>query len=349
MLTCSSRIPRTIWPWAAVLLLLGAPMLVSAQNNQDQVAESKEAHPETPVQAAPHAGLTVPEGYTLGPGDEIVVWARDAAEIPQRPIKIENDGSISIPLAGRLQAAGLTISQLEAALVERLKEQILQPQVTVNVTDFRSQPVSVIGAVNKPGVLQLQGRKSLFEMLSMAEGLRQDAGHSVKVTRRIDRWGRLPLSSAKDDPTGQFSVATVNLKSIMEARNPEENIQIKPDDVISVPRAEMVYVIGEVKKSGGFVLNEHENISVLQALSLAEGLNHTASAKNSKILRPKAGSSERIEIAVDVNRILSGKGEDVRLNAEDILFIPNSAARSAGIRALETAIQMGTGFVIWRR
>src|SRR6202007_3423966 len=89
------------------------------------------------------------------------------------------------------------------------------------------------------------------------------------------------------DPTDKFSVAEVNLKEIMEAKNPEENIQICPHDVISVPKAEMVYVIGEMRRSGGFVLGEHQSISVLQVLSLAEGLNGGADTRHAKILRAK--------------------------------------------------------------
>jgi polysaccharide export outer membrane protein len=334
---------------ADLLLVLAMAVLVCRGQSTPAGHSVEGNHGSAELGRASRSGRAVPEDYLLGPGDEIVIWARDAEEITQGPIKIENDGAISVPLAGRLPAAGLTIHQLEAAIVNRLKTQIIQPQVTINITNSRSQPVSVLGAVNKSGVVQLQGQKSLVEMLSLAGGVRPDAGYTVKITRRIDRWGRLPLGSAKDDSTGQFSIATVNLKAIMEAHNPEENIQIRPDDVISVPRAEMVYVVGEVKKAGGIVLKEHESISVLQALSLAEGLERTASAKNSKILRSRPGGTERLQIAVNLPRILSGKGEDIRLNANDILFVPNNAAKSVMARTLESAIEMGTNRILWRR
>ncbi|MBI3696442.1 MAG: polysaccharide biosynthesis/export family protein [Acidobacteria bacterium] len=286
--------------------------------------------------------------YVLGPEDQISVWALDVEEIQQKVIPIGASGYINVPLAGRIRAAGLKPEQLEAAIAARLKTYVKEPQVTVNIAEFRSQPVSVIGAVNKPGVHQLRGRKTLVEILSLAEGLRNDAGHSIKISRQL-AWGRIPLASATDDPSGQFSVAQVNVKAVMEARAPEENILIRPNDVISVPRAELVYVIGEVRKSGGFALQEREHMSVLQALSLAEGLNRTAGPQNAKILRTAAGGAKRTEVPVDVREILAGNAADVALEPEDILFVPNNAAKSAALRGLEAAIQLGTGVVIWRR
>src|SRR5258708_12842917 len=108
----------------------------------------------------------------------------------------------------------------------------------------------------------------------------------------------------------------------MEAKNPEENIQIFPHDVISVPKAEMVYVIGEVKRSGGFVLGEHQSISVLQALSLAEGLNGTADARHARILRLKRDADQREELSVDVKDVLNGKTAHIAPRAHHLLLIP---------------------------
>jgi polysaccharide export outer membrane protein len=206
----------------------------------------------------------------------------------------------------------------------------------------------VIGAVNNAGVHQLQGRKTLVEMLSLAGGLRQDAGYRVKITRELD-WGEIPIENARVDSSGKFSVAEVSLKDILEANTPGGNIRIMPHDVISVPRAQLVYVIGEVHKSGGFVLGERETVSVLQALSMAEGLARTAAPGSAKILRSPSGDSQRIEIAVDLRRILSGKDNDVPLRSDDILFVPTSKSKNAVMRSLEAAIQLGTGFAIYRR
>jgi polysaccharide export outer membrane protein len=124
---------------------------------------------------------------------------------------------------------------------------------------------------------------------------------------------------------------------------------MKPYDIISVPRAETIYVIGQVQKSGGFVLNDREEVTVLQALSMAGGLDRTAQPQHARILRRQPGASTRTEIAVDLTRILNGKVPDVPMESEDILFVPNSLPKKAAIRALETAVQIGTGVAIFRR
>jgi polysaccharide export outer membrane protein len=286
--------------------------------------------------------------YVLGAGDVITIRALDADEISDKPIRLGDNGFITLPLVGRVRASGLTTEQLEAALAIRLKPLIRNPEVSVSVVEQRSQPVSIIGSVNAPGVQQLQGRKTLVEMLSLAGGVRQDAGHAIKITRRL-QWGPIPVPGAAADVTGRFSVAEINLKEILEARNPSGNIQIMPDDVISVPRAEMVYVIGEVKKSGGFTIGERESLSTLQALSLAEGLNATAAPQNARILRLDPGAPKRTEISVDLRRILAGKENDVRLEPDDILFIPGSKSKNVAIRSLEAAVQIGTGIAIYHR
>jgi polysaccharide export outer membrane protein len=327
------------------LLLAQQP---SAESRRNVAPISNEA-PEK--QDQPRRDQEVPQinsSYILGPGDQVSVRVVDLEEITDEPIAVDLSGYIRLAMIGRIKASGLTISQLEAALAKRLEVYLLRPDVSVSIVDFRSQPVPVIGAVKTPGVQQVQGRKTLLEVLSLAGGLDTTAGSTLKITRRLE-WGRIPLTGAGDDPTGQFSVAEVNLKSILEAKNPDENILMKPYDVVSVPRAEIIYAIGQVQKPGGFVLNDREKVTVLQVLSMAGGLDRTAQAQNARILRRKSDASARTEIAVDLNRILSGKVADLPMESDDILFVPNSVPKRAAIRALETAVQMGTGVVIFRR
>ena len=286
--------------------------------------------------------------YVLGAGDQITVRAMNVEEIPDKPVLIDMSGYVRLPVIGRVRVAGLTISQVENELAKRLTSYVLRPDVSVSVTEFHSQPVSVIGSVRTPGVQQVQGRKTLIEMLSLAGGLDPTAGTTLKITRRLES-GRIPLPTASDDPTGKYSVAEVSLKSILDARNPEENILVKPNDVISVPRAETIYVIGQVHKAGGFVLNDRESVTVLQALAMAGDLDNTARPQDSKILRRSSEGASRTEIAVDLRSIREGKARDVPMQSDDILFVPSSASKKAGIRALEAVIQMGTGMVIWRK
>jgi polysaccharide export outer membrane protein len=235
-------------------------------------------------------GNDVAASYVLGPNDQLTIRALDAEEISDKTYRVGSDGDLTLPMIGRVKAAGLTAGELESELVSKLEKYIRRPKVAVTVTEFHSQPVSVIGAVTTPGVIQLQGKKTLVEILSMAGGLRNDAGQSVMITRRKE-WGPLPLPGVKEDATGQFSIAELRLKDVLEARIPELNIMIRPEDLISVPRAETIYVLGAVKRAGGFVLNERDALSVLQALSLAGGLERTPHKKQKfcEWMRPGTG------------------------------------------------------------
>jgi polysaccharide biosynthesis/export protein len=300
-----------------------------------------------PAEEPPASG----RGYVLGPEDGISVHVVDLPELDSKAlgvIRIDHQGNIRLPLAGRIQASGLTVEQLEKEIANRLSGIMNDPEVTVSVAEFRSHPVSVLGAVRNPGVYQVTGRKTLFEVLSLAGGLNPDASNRVNITRLASA-GRLPLPNAVLDKTGAFYIGELNVRNVMEAKNPDENIDVLPNDVVTVPKADLVYVVGAVHRSGGFPLSEKEQISVLQAVSLAEGLDRVAGAKNARILRQPAPGAERTEIPVNVQEILDGRAKDMSLQANDILFIPNSVAKSASMRAIEAAIQTGTGLVIWGR
>jgi polysaccharide biosynthesis/export protein len=301
-----------------------------------------------PGEGAPQSKCASPtrSPYLLGPDDQLEISGPELTDTANKPVRIDSEGNIQAPLVGRVHASGLNVQQAEEQLDKALSTYIRQPQVTVNLVEVRSQPVSVLGAVNTPGVHQVQGSKTLLEMLALAGGMRQDAGYSIRITRELD-WGCIPLPEARIDPTRQFSVAEVDVKKIMEAKNPEENIQILPHDVISVPKAEMVYVIGNVRRPGGFALDERRSVSVLQALSLAEGLSGTADTRHARILRRQQDADQRQELLVDIKAVLSGKKPDLALQGDDILFIPDSTGKKAGLRTLEAAIQTGTGLAIW--
>lgn len=285
--------------------------------------------------------------YLLGPDDQLEISEPELTELAaNKPTRIDGDGYIGVPLVGRVHVSGMTVQQAERELNKVLSAYVLHPHVAVSVPEVRSQPVSILGAVNAPGVHQVRGQKTLLEMLALAGGVRPDAGYSIRITRQLE-WGCIPLPNAQLDPSGQFTVAEVNLKKITEAQDPEDNIQILPHDIVSVPKAEMVYVIGEVKHAGGFVLGEHKSISLLQALSLAEGLNATADAGHAHILRSKSNDDQREEIAVNVKDVLRGKRPDVPLSGEDILFIPTNTGKKVALRGIEAAIQAGT-IAVWR-
>ncbi|HTM48835.1 MAG TPA: polysaccharide biosynthesis/export family protein [Bryobacteraceae bacterium] len=285
--------------------------------------------------------------YVLGPDDQITIQAPDIEEISGKPVRVDRQGMIHLPLAGAVPAAGLTAAQLQVRLKEAFTKYLRHPDITVAVTEYRSQPVSVLGAVQNPGIHQLQGNKDLLAVLSLAGGLRQDAGATLRITRKLE-WGRLPLPAAADDSSGQYSVASLHIRGIMAASSPADNIPILPGDVITVPRADLIYAVGAVRKAGGFVLGEHETISALQAVALAEGLERTAASQNARILRASEGSAARLEIPVDIRKILEGTAADVPLRADDILFVPTSGFKNVALRTFEAAVQIGTGVAIYR-
>ncbi|MDP9055403.1 MAG: SLBB domain-containing protein, partial [Acidobacteriota bacterium] len=292
-----------------------------------------------------------PQLYRLGPGDEIKVQQPNAEEIDGATARVDDQGNVNLPLAGRTAVGGLTLQETEAQVKKSLSRLLVRPEPVISITEYRSQPVSVLGEVNTAGVIQLQGRKTLVEMLSMAGGPKSDAGTDVQISRRL-AYGKLPLPSATTDATGEYSVAKVNLSALLNGANSSENIVIFPQDIISVPRAELVYVVGDVRKPGGFPLNSSGGVSVLQAVSLAEGLGPQASPKKAKIFRQVDASGKdtgaKKEIDVDVAAILAGKSSDFILSPKDVLFIPDSASKKIGIRAAEAALQAATGVAIWK-
>ncbi|MFL6415712.1 MAG: polysaccharide biosynthesis/export family protein [Bryobacteraceae bacterium] len=299
--------------------------------------------------AAP--GEPAARGYVLAADDAVTIHVADIPELDSKAlgiVRVDHQGNIRIPLAGRIQAAGFTVEGLEKEIAAHLSNLMNEPQVSVAVAEYRSHPVSVLGSVRSPGVYQVSGRKTLFEVLSLAGGLNPDASNKINLTRQVAA-GTLPLPNATKDKTGDFYIGELNVRSVMEAKNPQENIEVLSNDVITVPKAELVYVVGAVKRPGGFPLAEKEGISILQAVSLAEGLDRVAAAKRARILRQVAPGSQRTELNINVGEILDGRAQDIALRANDILFIPTSVAKSASIRALEAALQAGTGIAIYGR
>ena len=319
-----------------ILIAAAAALPIFAQSS----APAQERNVSVTMPAAPL-------GYILGAGDQFLLEIADLEELNGKMHRIDSDGTVTLPLVGRVQAAGLTLPQFEAELDEKLLGQLREPHISVTVTETLSQPVTVLGEVNTPGLHQIRGSRTLAEVLSLAGGLKPDAGYRIAITRQA-RYGALPLKNAHEDAANQVSVGEVNVGDILEARNPAENIQVLPHDVITVPRAKLVYVMGEVRKPGGFTLNQRNAVSILQVLALAEGLTPSANKKNTIIMRQEPGSEKRSEIHLDLRKVMKGDDADVSLRADDILFVPNSLAHTIRTRAIEAAVATGTGILIWR-
>ena len=338
--------------------------LKTAQDWNRRLKELLDSNPSAPA-------VSVGE-YRIGPEDVLNINIFEAQEL-NREVRVSAGGDISLPLLGSARAAGLTPRELEFVLQELLHRTYMKdPHVSVFVREMQSHPVSVMGAVRRPGVFQIRGSKTLLEVLSLAEGLADDAGETAIILRgaalSTEPEPATDRSAATDQPSSgaQNTVAAkavawglngnrstsenavqVNLKDLLESDDSRSNPLVHPGDIVKVTRAGVVYVIGEVRRPGGFALKSNEKISVLQALALSEGLTRTAAKAEARIIRTDQQSGERKETPIDLGKILAGKAPDLVLDPKDIIFVPNSAAKTTLNRGVEVAAQMLTGLLIF--
>jgi polysaccharide biosynthesis/export protein len=316
--------------WLVTLPMLFAAVPVLAQQQPAQPDNGNPAQNGQPAQTgAPAQQLppdTVRPNYVLGPNDQILIRAPEAEEINQKPFRIDGDGNINLPLVGRVHAAGMTLQELEVDLVRRLREYIREPQVFVDMVQFRSAPVYFTGLFVRPGIYPLQGSRTLTEMLSSVGGMQANASRHLTITRH-EEYGPIPLPGAIVDPEKKVSTVEVSLGSLRENINPAENILLQPYDVINVGRAEDVYLNGEIQRIGGVQLGERDSISILQALSQSGGFTKDAKSSKVRILRPVLTTNRRTVIYVNAKDLFEGKGMDVPLYPGDIVYIPRSYTR----------------------
>ena len=336
----------------AVLLLAGAvgataqapPPLQTTDDWNKRLQELAKIEPEAVLRA---------QEYRVGAQDLLEISVFEAPEL-NRSVRIASGGEISLPLIGPVKAGGLTARELEIVLEELLRRTYMKdPHVSVFVREMESHSVSVVGAVNKPGVFQIRGVKTVLEMLSMAEGLTSDAGDTVLITRGG------PLADASLDANGGAASSTlqakrgtnleINLKKLLESGDAQLNAPVFAGDVVKVTRAGVIYAVGAVNKAGGFVMKNNESLTVLQVIALSEGLTRFAKRGSARIIRTNQANGLREEIPIDVGKILDGKADDLVMQARDILFVPDSSGKRAVYRTSEAALSIMTGIIIWRR
>jgi polysaccharide export outer membrane protein len=299
-----------------------------------------------PVTPGAQTSIDVRPSYELGPSDQIMIHAPDAEELNDKTFRIEDDGTATLPLVGIVKMGGLTVGQIEDDLKERLKTYVRNPQVSITVVQFRSAPIFFVGQFQKPGIYALTGRHTLVEMLQSVGGLQPTAGRRIKVTRKNES-GPIPLSSAVEDPGGKTSSVEIALVSLTQNINPAEDIVLQPYDVVSVDKAEQVYLMGAFSKTGGFDVGERDYISVLQIISQA-GLSPDAIPEKAHILRVVLDTSRRAEIPLNLAKVLSTEANDYPLLPNDILFVPRKKATNDLLSRFETiAISAGTSILIY--
>jgi polysaccharide export outer membrane protein len=314
------------------ILTLVLLLRAGAQTKPDPDSSSLEGEP---------AGDPRRSTYLLGLDDQIGIWVAGLDELQGKTVGVDKTGYLSLPLIGRVRAAGLTIERFEQSLVEGYRVYIREPQIAVSLIESRSQPISIVGAVASPGAYQLHGGRTLLEMITKAGGLKNNAASFVKIMRPVAS-GPIALEGANQDASGQFYCGEVNIKALMASASSKENIVLQPHDIVTVPEAQMVYVVGEVNKPGAYSAGEGQQLTVLQVLAMAGGLTKTASPGNARILHPIMGGPKRAELPADLKKMLSGPSHDLPLMPEDILFVPDSTGRKITARAIEAAIQTGT-------
>lgn len=282
---------------------------------------------------------TIRPNYVLGPNDQVLIRAPEAEEIDNRPFRVDGDGNINLPLVGRIHVAGMTLQELEADLVRRLREYIREPQVFVQIVQYRSEPVFFVGLFARPGAYPLQGNRTLIEMLTAVGGLLPNADRHIKITRQAE-YGPIPLPDAVVDPEKKVSTVEISLGSLSQNLSPEENILLQPYDQISASRAELVWVNGEVGRVGGVALEERESLPIAQVLTQSGGFTRDAKRSKVRILRPIEGTTRRAVIEVDATQLFEGKGVDVPLYPGDIVYIPRSYQRQFWQTFASVAIPM---------
>jgi len=314
--------------------------------------------PQSPAGSA----IGVAGSYKVGPGDVLDIAVFEVEEL-SKTAAVGAAGGISLPMLGEIPVAGMTTREIETGLERRYAVKYLKdPQISVSVKEFRSQPVSVIGAVEKPGVYQLQGSRRLIEVLAMAGGFAPDVGATITISRRPDDaveahdflTANLPESLARDlagDPvpaSPSSSEIEVSVRALLRMSGGDaHNPFIEPHDVIRVSKAGLIYVMGAVEKPGGFPIKDQETLTVLRAVSLASGTARHAAPQKARLIRGVDGAKQ--EIPVRIHDMVEGKLADMAMQADDILFIPDSRARSALGRGAEAALQIATGIAIWGR
>lgn len=263
----------------------------------------------------------------LGPGDLLEVGVYNVPELSSKA-RIGSSGDVYLPLIDYVHLADLTLEEAQALIEKRLADGgfVRSPHVTIFLDESASQGVTIIGEVQKPGIYPAMGDRKLYDLISAAGGFSPSAGRKVSVIRQKSAEGPI----------------TVNLPRNL-ADDLQDNIEIMPGDTITVPRAPIIYVVGDVGRPAGLLV-DNGTLTVLQALALAGGTNHTAKMGGVRIIRK--GPTGMTETKIQLKKMLEAKVPDINLQADDILFVPLSGARVAAQRGMEAAVSTAAGLAI---
>jgi polysaccharide biosynthesis/export protein len=263
----------------------------------------------------------------LGPGDLIEVSVYNVPELTTKA-RISNAGDLYLPLIDYVHVEGLTQEEAQALIEKRLADGgfVRSPHVSIFVDEATSQGVTILGEVAKPGIYPDVGDHKLYEIISEAGGFTATSSRKLAIIRL-----------GKSDPI------RVNLPRNL-ADDLSGNIEIMPGDTITVPRAPIVYVVGDVTRPSGLLI-DNGSLTVLQALALAGGTNHTAKLGAVRIIRKTP--TGMTETPVQLKKMLEAKTADVTLQADDILFVPMSGIRVAASKTADVALSAATAVAVY--
>lgn len=259
--------------------------------------------------------------YRLGPGDLVEIGVFGVENF-RHTVRISASGVIKLPLLDPIVASGLTPAELEARVASALQDEIIKnPQVSVFVKEYRSQPVFVLGSVKAPGQYQISLELKIIDAISMAGGLLPTAGAEATIRRQTS--------------DGREEHITVNLQQLLEKGDFSVNERIRGGDVINIPErvAETVYILGEVNRAGAFTIPPKQDIRVSQLFAWAGGPMKSAKLSRGILVRYN-DKGEREEVPVDFSAIIKGKKEDFVVRADDIVFVPGSKWKDLGMTIL---------------
>jgi polysaccharide biosynthesis/export protein len=353
------RLPVELFSRIGMLVLLVSPAILAQQ--QKSVPPTKPAVPPTHMDTRAElndriaqlaTATSVKQGdYVIGSGDLLGVEVFDVPEL-SRDVRVNETGFISLPLIPvKVHVAGLTTFQLQDKLAELLQTNglVTTPQVSVSLKEQHSQPITVIGSVKSPMVIQAVRQTTLLQVLSQAGGVADDAGSIVVVTRPPSAPGEPGKTDAADAAKVPSEPQTfmISLNDLLDTGNSTFNIPVLGGDVVSVPRAGIIYVVGAVQRPGGFVMqSDRDRMTTLKILSLAGGTTGSAKERQAVILRKNLETGKRDEVPVDLKKVMQLKTEDVMLQPSDILFVPDSTGKKALRRAGDVAISLTTGIAL---
>jgi len=281
---------------------------ILAAPGQAQTPPQAKAQPQVQPQEARDIFV---RAYRIGPGDLLELKVFQVDELSQT-VRVSEDGSMTLPLLGRIVVEGLTQEGVVQKLSGLLQAKYVKnPQVTIFIKEYKNQQVAVIGAVEKAGSYELVGRKNLLQIISMAGGFSETAGNEIFILR--------------EGPDGVTSSVAIDLKDLLVNGNQKLNIPIEPNDVINVPvdREIRVFVMGRVTKPGAVKAKLSEGMTLLQAIADAGGL--AEGAKESAVMitrKDKAGKEQKIK--VNLKDIIKGKKKDIALQEGDVVYVPES-------------------------